>query len=117
MATGAPPWSDCSTQVQIIFKIASSSEIPTIPEHLSPEGQDFLRLCLQRDAEQRPEAVSLLEEEFVLDAHRSNEQQSIPGLQYDAWTSSMHDEEVSVRSSDAGSRVNSSRRVVWGELE
>jgi len=117
MATGAPPWSDCSTQVQIIFKIASSSEIPTIPEHLSPEGHDFLRLCLQRDAEQRPEAVSLLEEEFVLDAHRSNEQQSIPGLQYDAWTSSMHDEEVSVRSSDAGSRVNSSRRVVWGELE
>ena len=117
MATGAPPWSDCSTQVQIIFKIASSSEIPTIPEHLSSEGQSFLRLCLQRDAGRRPEAVALLEELFVLDAHRSNEQQSIPGLQYDTWTSSMNEEDVSVRSSDAGSRVNSSRHVARGELE
>jgi mitogen-activated protein kinase kinase kinase len=116
MSTGSPPWSDCSTQVQIIFKIASSNEIPDIPEDLSPEGQDFLRLCLQRDAEMRPEAVALLDEPFVLDAHRSSDHtQNIPGLQYDTWASSSAVDDGSILSSEAdpSSRVNSSRHVAW----
>ncbi|CEG00082.1 Serine/threonine-protein kinase, active site [Ostreococcus tauri] len=126
MATGAPPWSDCSTQVQIIFKIASSEEIPVIPEHLSPDGQDFLRLCLQRDATRRPEAVALLDEPFVVDAHRSSNATNIPGLQYDTWASSsvlsFRDDEASVRSGDGtvgGMRSNQSsmRHVAWGDLE
>lgn len=123
MATGAPPWSDCSTQVQIIFKIASSSDIPDIPEHLSPEGQDFLRLCLQRDPDLRPEAVALLDEAFVLDAHRTSESQSLPpALQYDTWNSSsaisLRDDESNsiISGSEPGSRVNSSRHVAWGDL-
>ena len=124
MATGAPPWSDCSTQVQIIFKIASSNEIPEIPEHLSPEGQAFLRLCLQRESELRPEAVTLLDEPFVLDAHRSGKQQNIPALQYDTWASSSvvsyRDDDVSVRSGELAmpdSRASSSRHVAWGDLD
>ena len=129
MATGSPPWSDCSTQVQIIFKIASSNEIPEIPEHLTSEGKDFLRLCLQRAAASRPDAVTLLDEPFVLDAHKSSEQ-SVPGLQYDTWASSSQlsyheDEDMSVRSirsndADEGlnsSRVSSSRHVAWGDMD
>jgi serine/threonine protein kinase len=65
MATGKPPWSQCSTQVQAIFKIASSSELPHIPEWLSPEGTEFVLLCLQRDAAQRPTAEALLRHPFV----------------------------------------------------
>lgn len=124
MATGAPPWSDCSTQVQIIFKIASSNEIPEIPEHLSPEGQDFLRLCLQRELELRPEALALLDEPFVLDAHRPGKQQNIPALQYDTWASSSvvsyRDDDWSVRSGELAvpdSRASSSRHVAWGDLD
>jgi len=123
MATGAPPWSDCSTQVQIIFKIASSSDIPDIPAHLSLEGQEFLRLCLQRDPDLRPEAVALLDEAFVLDAHRTSESQSLPpALQYDTWNSSsaisLRDDESNsiISGSEPGSRVNSSRHVAWGDL-
>lgn len=123
MATGAPPWSNCSTQVQIIFKIASSNDIPDIPEHLSPEGRHFLELCLQRDADLRPDAVTLLDEPFVLDAHKSSEQ-NVPGLQYDTWASSSQvsyheDEDVSFPSTDTepNSRVSSARHVVWSNMD
>lgn len=82
MATGKPPWSQCTTQVgfaqmhariclqahtytciacikvhqsitllsaqvQAIFKIASSQDLPAIPESLSPQATEFVLLCLQ----------------------------------------------------------------------
>jgi len=65
MATGQPPWSQCSTQVQAIFKIASSAELPTIPETLSPQAAEFILLCLQRDPTARPTADDLLNHPFV----------------------------------------------------
>ena len=34
-------------QVQAIFKIASSQDLPAIPESLSPQATEFLLLCLQ----------------------------------------------------------------------
>lgn len=34
-------------QVQAIFKIASSNDLPSIPEHLTPEASEFVLLCLQ----------------------------------------------------------------------
>ena len=72
MATGKPPWSQCSTQVQAIFKIASSSELPQIPESLSPEGTEFVLLCLQRDSAARPSAADLLKHPFVADVDTSH---------------------------------------------
>lgn len=54
-------------QVQAIFKIASSSELPHIPESLSPEGTEFILLCLQRDSAARPSALDLLQHPFVAD--------------------------------------------------
>eukprot|EP00193_Tetraselmis_chui_P007724 CAMPEP_0177767512 /NCGR_PEP_ID=MMETSP0491_2-20121128/9158_1 /TAXON_ID=63592 /ORGANISM="Tetraselmis chuii, Strain PLY429" /LENGTH=586 /DNA_ID=CAMNT_0019284119 /DNA_START=1087 /DNA_END=2847 /DNA_ORIENTATION=- len=65
MATGKPPWSHCFTQVQAIFQIASSSDLPTIPETLSPLAAEFIMLCLQRDPNARPTAVDLLKHPFV----------------------------------------------------
>ena len=38
---------DTAWQVQAIFKIASSQDLPSIPETLSPEASEFVLLCLQ----------------------------------------------------------------------
>lgn len=52
-------------QVAAMFKIGNSKELPTIPDHLSDEGKDFVRLCLQRNPLNRPTAADLLDHAFV----------------------------------------------------
>lgn len=52
-------------QVAAMFKIGNSKELPAIPDHLSEEGKDFVRQCLQRNPLQRPTAAQLLEHPFV----------------------------------------------------
>lgn len=48
-----------------MFKIGNSKELPAIPDHLSDEGKDFVRKCLQRNPLHRPTAKQLLEHPFV----------------------------------------------------
>lgn len=55
-------------KVAAMFKIGNSKELPTIPENLSDEGKDFVRLCLQRNPSQRPTAAQLLDHPFVKSA-------------------------------------------------
>ncbi|GAB2213239.1 hypothetical protein Droror1_Dr00021261 [Drosera rotundifolia] len=40
-------------------------DTPPIPESLSSEGKDFLRLCFQRNPADRPPASRLLEHRFL----------------------------------------------------
>lgn len=63
MVTGKPPWSHLETGAAM-FKV-TRAEGPPIPENLSPEGQDFIRLCLQKNPADRPAAAALLEHPFV----------------------------------------------------
>lgn len=51
-----------------MFKIGNSRELPVIPEHLSDDGKDFVKLCLQRNPHHRPTAAQLLEHPFVKNA-------------------------------------------------
>ncbi|KAK4740704.1 hypothetical protein SAY87_024292 [Trapa incisa] len=67
MATTKPPWSQYEG-VAAMFKIGNSKELPAIPEHLSDDGKDFIRLCLQRNPVHRPTAAQLLEHPFVKSA-------------------------------------------------
>ncbi|XP_063944481.1 mitogen-activated protein kinase kinase kinase YODA [Daucus carota subsp. sativus] len=67
MATTKPPWSQFEG-VAAMFKIGHSKELPEIPDHLSDEGKDFVRLCLQRNPSDRPSAAQLLEHAFVKNA-------------------------------------------------
>ncbi len=53
MATGHPPWSHIRDPNAVMFHVASSSELPLIPESLSETGKDFLKLCFQRDPARR----------------------------------------------------------------
>lgn len=48
-----------------MFKIGNSKELPAIPDHLSEEGKDFVKLCLQRNPQHRRTAAQLLEHPFV----------------------------------------------------
>ncbi|KZV41036.1 mitogen-activated protein kinase kinase kinase YODA-like [Dorcoceras hygrometricum] len=72
MATSKPPWSQYEG-VAAMFKIGNSKELPTIPDHLSEEGKDFVRLCLQRNPLHRPTASQLLEHVFVKGAAPAKE--------------------------------------------
>lgn len=65
MATGHPPWSHIRDPTAVMFHVASSNELPIIPEGLSDTGKDFLRLCFQRDPSKRPTAEQLLMHPFV----------------------------------------------------
>lgn len=52
-------------KVAALFKIGNSKELPAIPDHLSDEGKDFVRQCLQRNPMHRPTAAQLLDHSFV----------------------------------------------------
>ncbi|KAJ1391020.1 Protein kinase domain [Sesbania bispinosa] len=64
MATTKPPWHQYEG-VAAMFKIGNSKELPAIPDHLSNEGKDFVRKCLQRNPRDRPSASELLDHPFV----------------------------------------------------
>ncbi|KAJ7565041.1 hypothetical protein O6H91_02G045400 [Diphasiastrum complanatum] len=67
MATAKPPWSQFEG-VAAMFKIGNTLEIPCIPESLSKDGKEFVRLCLRRNPAERPTAAELLEHAFVKNA-------------------------------------------------
>ncbi|XP_072955992.1 mitogen-activated protein kinase kinase kinase YODA isoform X1 [Typha angustifolia] len=67
MATSKPPWSQYEG-IAAMFKIGNSKELPVIPDHLSDDGKDFIRLCLQREPSKRATAAELLQHPFVRNA-------------------------------------------------
>ncbi|KAH7442134.1 hypothetical protein KP509_03G072600 [Ceratopteris richardii] len=74
MLQGVPPWgadfSRASTPAtshvaESLFKIAYSSENPTLPDNVSPECRDFLCKALDRDFKFRWTAAQLLEHPWI----------------------------------------------------
>ncbi|KAI5064771.1 hypothetical protein GOP47_0019466 [Adiantum capillus-veneris] len=66
MADGKPPWSDLEG-FGFLFKV-KDGELPPLPDHLSPEGKDFVCSCLKLVASDRPTAAELLQNPFVTNA-------------------------------------------------
>lgn len=60
MGTATVPWGKLDNQMAAIIKIGMSEETPPLPEGLSPTGEDFIFVCVQRDASLRPNATALL---------------------------------------------------------
>ncbi|CAA0824646.1 Mitogen-activated protein kinase kinase kinase YODA [Striga hermonthica] len=84
MATAKPPWSQYEG-VAAMFKIGNSKELPAIPDYLSDEGKEFVKLCMQRNPQNRPTAAQLLEHSFVkgsspLEKNISSSSDHPPGL-------------------------------------
>ncbi|KAJ0239060.1 Mitogen-activated protein kinase kinase kinase 5 [Hirschfeldia incana] len=68
MLTGKPPWSEFEGAAAM-FKVMRDS--PPVPESMSPEGKEFLRLCFQRNPAERPTASMLLEHRFLKNSLQS----------------------------------------------
>ncbi|KAI5439212.1 mitogen-activated protein kinase kinase kinase 5 [Lathyrus oleraceus] len=69
MFTGKPPWSEYEGAAAM-FKVMKDT--PPIPETLSSEGKDFLRLCFKRNPAERPTASMLLEHRFLKNLQHSD---------------------------------------------
>uniref|UniRef100_A0A0C9S3I4 mitogen-activated protein kinase kinase kinase n=1 Tax=Wollemia nobilis TaxID=56998 RepID=A0A0C9S3I4_9CONI len=70
MATGKPPWSEYEGAAAM-FKVFRS-EVPPIPDSLSPGGREFIRCCLKRNPAERPTASQLLDHPFVRNASQQD---------------------------------------------
>ncbi|CAN0348728.1 unnamed protein product [Lampetra planeri] len=64
MATGKRPWHEYEHNFQIMYRVGMGHK-PPLPERLSPEGRDFLALCLESDPSDRCTASQLLDHAFV----------------------------------------------------
>ncbi|XP_031097141.1 mitogen-activated protein kinase kinase 4-like [Ipomoea triloba] len=62
MVTGKPVW-QVGNKHELAMKIASN--MPEIPENLSPEAKSFLKVCLARDPWRRWTAKKLLGHPFL----------------------------------------------------
>ncbi|KXZ41594.1 hypothetical protein GPECTOR_375g163 [Gonium pectorale] len=60
MATGRPPWAEYKTPHSVMYHVASTRDLPPMPEWLSPQAKDFLTLCFNRVPRERPNATRLL---------------------------------------------------------
>jgi len=58
------PWPEFDSNYQIMFKVGMG-ETPAVPDSLSEEGHQFLKMCLQHDPRQRSSASVLLHHTFV----------------------------------------------------
>ena len=64
--TGSPPWSDESGDTRGVLKLISTADrLPHFPEG-SEDFLSLLRLCLNREPDQRPEAKDLLQHAFFV---------------------------------------------------
>lgn len=67
MATGRRPWANLDNEWAIMYHIAAGHkpQLPS-PEQLSEAGRNFLSRCLEHDPAQRPSAVELLSDPWII---------------------------------------------------
>jgi serine/threonine protein kinase len=65
MATASHPWPDVTNYHTLCIEIAKG-HTPPVPSSLSPECQDFIRLCLHHDKRERPNAAQLMKHPFLV---------------------------------------------------
>lgn len=63
MFTGKLPWPQPANAV---YQLCMTEALPDPPEHITIAAKLFLEKCLTRDPSKRPEAASLLEEDFLV---------------------------------------------------
>ena len=64
MATGKPPWEKLK-QLDIIFAVCRSGEVPCLPKEFSDDARNFVSLCFRRNPMERPNVCELLQHPFI----------------------------------------------------
>lgn len=56
----------CSVmQLSVMYHVVNEGKDPTIPESLSKDGKEFLKLCFERNPERRANCTRLLQHPFL----------------------------------------------------
>lgn len=66
LATGLAPWSESGRlhPFALMYRIAQSQDLPSIPDTLGPDGAALVRDCLERVYARRPASAALLDHPF-----------------------------------------------------
>lgn len=67
MASAKPPWSEQNFEnpFRALYHIGNSDSIPKIPDTLSDVGVAFVKQCLRRNPDERPDAATLLKMDWL----------------------------------------------------
>jgi serine/threonine protein kinase len=67
MATASDPWGPGAfdNQLQAIYAVGASERTPPLPESATTPVRELLNVCLRRGADERPNAIQLLDYELV----------------------------------------------------
>jgi len=67
MASAKPPWSEQNFEnpFRALYHIGNSDAIPKIPDTLSEVGIAFVKQCLRRNPDERPDATTLLKQDWL----------------------------------------------------
>jgi serine/threonine protein kinase len=67
MASAKPPWSEENFEnpFRALYHIGNSDAIPKIPDNISEKGVAFIKMCLQRNPDERPDAATLLKQDWL----------------------------------------------------
>eukprot|EP00668_Euglena_longa_P005411 GGOE01006378.1.p1 GENE.GGOE01006378.1~~GGOE01006378.1.p1 ORF type:complete len:809 (-),score=105.90 GGOE01006378.1:276-2702(-) len=67
MATNKPPWAEknLTSYVSAMYFIATTKEVPAIPDKLQADARDFLQQCLHLNDGERPKCADLLRHPFI----------------------------------------------------
>jgi len=63
--TGNQPWGNIENIFQVMNKIGKSNLTPDIPDYLSNNFKNFLKLCFKRDPKQRANLKTLMKHNFI----------------------------------------------------
>ncbi|CEP19177.1 hypothetical protein [Parasitella parasitica] len=69
LCTGKPPYADLLTMTAM-FKIVED-DCPPLPENISDDLKDFLKLCFKKNPLERPKAIHLMHHPWVLQKERN----------------------------------------------
>ena len=84
MASAKPPWCGVRAQVQAMYKIASSTALPTLPENnLSADAKAFILHCLKRNVEEKAGRTDIVDESVCGPIRRTKRCIELQALKYE----------------------------------